>query len=619
MTWESGTGLHTVRQRADRAPVATRPTMAAAAVAAVDATASWGATPSPDGSAVAFVSDRSGAPRAWIRRDDGSDATLLPTGFDPVQRIRWSPDGAWLACQVAPEGAARTEVWIIRPDGGDLRQVAGFGDRTATFGHWSHYSGRLVVAEDGGIGLDSRAFLLDPATGHTETLRSAPLLAGLDISPGDRWVLLRRGPRSARWLEAVDTTTGVVRTIRGDADSGTTDLGYFAGPSTVLARSDVGRDLAALVAVDLETAVARPEVLVSRRDAELEDIAVSADGTTVALLWNVFGGRSDVTLFAPATGRQHALAPIPGAVLADCRLSADGTTLWCTAQDPNRPRSVWRIDTASGDARPVTYSPTHVTPDVEMKPELHSFPARDGLELSGWLYRTPGKTPAPILIYFHGGPEGQTRPHFAPLFRSLVANGISVFAPNVRGSSGFGRTYVNADNRERRHVAIEDAAAAVDHVCAIGVADPERVACMGRSYGGYLTLAALVRFADLFAAGVDVCGMVDLETFYAHTEPWIAAAAVSKYGDPATDRALLRALSPIHTIDHLRAPLLVVHGAHDTNVPVGEAEQVVAALEANRVLYDYLLFSDEGHEILGRENRRYMIDAVTDWLTTHLS
>ena len=133
---------------------------------------------------------------------------------------------------------------------------------------------------------------------------------------------------------------------------------------------------------------------------------------------------------------------------------------------------------------------------------------------------------------------------------------------------------------------------------------------MGRSYGGYLTLAALVEHPELFAAGVDVCGMADFATFYAHTEPWIAAAAVAEYGDPVRDADLLRALSPIHRIDRLTAPLLVVHGADDTNVPVEEAEQVVAALAARGVEHEYLLFEGEGHELLATPNRVAFVRAT---------
>jgi dipeptidyl aminopeptidase/acylaminoacyl peptidase len=249
---------------------------------------------------------------------------------------------------------------------------------------------------------------------------------------------------------------------------------------------------------------------------------------------------------------------------------------------------------------------------------LHRFASHDGLEISGWLFRPAGDAPHPTVLWFHGGPEAQERPGHGPLFQSLVDRGIAVFAPNVRGSSGFGRSFVNADNGPLRYAAIADVEACVKYLVSAGVADPGRVGCMGRSYGGYLTLAALTTYPDLFAVGIDVCGMSDFATFYEHTEPWIASAAVSKYGDPVTDADLLRDLSPITRIDRLTTPLMVVHGENDSNVPVIEAEQVVAALAERGVEHAYLLFPDEGHELLHRSSRAEYLRATVDWLTRHL-
>jgi dipeptidyl aminopeptidase/acylaminoacyl peptidase len=249
-------------------------------------------------------------------------------------------------------------------------------------------------------------------------------------------------------------------------------------------------------------------------------------------------------------------------------------------------------------------------------PSLATFRAHDGLELTGWLFRprTPG--PHPTLLWFHGGPEAQERPGHGPLFQSLCAHGIAVFAPNVRGSSGFGRSFVNADNGPQRYDGIADVASCVAYLREAGIAG--RVGIMGRSYGGYLTLAALVTYPDLFDVGIDVCGMSDFATFYAHTEPWIAAAAVSKYGDPVTDADLLRDLSPMTHIDRLTTPLMVVHGENDSNVPVIEAEQLVKALAARGVEHRYLLFPGEGHELLHRSSRHEYLRATVDWLVSHL-
>jgi dipeptidyl aminopeptidase/acylaminoacyl peptidase len=241
------------------------------------------------------------------------------------------------------------------------------------------------------------------------------------------------------------------------------------------------------------------------------------------------------------------------------------------------------------------------------------------LALSGWLYRPAGALGAvPTLVWLHAGPEAQERPTFKPLYQALLRYGLAVFAPNVRGSSGFGRGFVDADVRHRRFAAIDDVADVVRYLVNAGLAEPAAMGCGGGSYGGYLTVAAMVSHPELFRVGVDVCGITDFETFFAHTEPWIAASAMSRYGDPQRDAELLRALSPIHRIGQLSASLLVVHGGQDTNVPLIETEQLVAALRERGASPGYLVLPDEGHEILGTTNRAVFVREVLHWLIEHL-
>ncbi|MGA5042215.1 prolyl oligopeptidase family serine peptidase [Streptomyces capoamus] len=247
--------------------------------------------------------------------------------------------------------------------------------------------------------------------------------------------------------------------------------------------------------------------------------------------------------------------------------------------------------------------------------------ARDGLPLNGWYYRAPGRgpgEPAPCVIYLHGGPEDQERPVLNPLYHEILGRGLDVFAPDVRGSSGYGRSFVDADLGRGRFAAIEDVADCAAHAVLAGPADPARLAVMGRSYGGYLTFASLVWHPDLFRTGIAVCGMSDLATFFEGTEPWIAQSAAHKYGHPERDRELLRALSPMSRIDALRAPVLAVHGEHDTNVPPGESEQFVRAARERGVSAELLTLLDEGHEFLRADNRRLFRRAAADWLQRHL-
>ncbi|MCU1404771.1 MAG: peptidase, partial [Glaciihabitans sp.] len=223
------------------------------------------------------------------------------------------------------------------------------------------------------------------------------------------------------------------------------------------------------------------------------------------------------------------------------------------------------------------------------------------------------------MISLHGGPEAQERPTFTPQHQAMVAAGITVFAPNIRGSFGFGRAFVHADDVEGRYGAFEDVLASARHLVDIGVADPARIAVTGRSYGGYLTLASLAFSPGVFAAGVDICGMSDMTTFYNNTEPWIAAAAFSKYGHPGRDHRLLKDISPLGKADRIQAPLLVVHGELDTNVPLGEATQMVKALQRLGRPVEYLQLDGEGHEYRRATSRRALLSRMLQFLSHTLA
>ncbi|GGQ55721.1 S9 family peptidase [Couchioplanes azureus] len=558
-----------------------------------EASGSWSPALSPDGRHVAYVSDRGGSPQVWVQ-PVGSDLTfLVDTGPEPVESVHWSTGGGWLACVIAPGGAPRTEVWLVRPDGSVPHQVAGFGTDSAENVRWLPGRPLLAVTEN-----LTTALLVDAEHGTREVVAEGELISLFDVSPDRRRALLRHGPRGSRYVMVRDLEAGTEEYVTSGEQA------CFAPDGSVWARSDAGERTVLLRSRD-----GTAEILAASETAEVDTFALTPDGTKAAVLWNSGGGLSELTVLGGGPGRIE----LPGTVVSEPVWSADGGTLAFTAEGPGQPHGVWAWDGALHAVSVEEPSPGAV------HPVLRRFPSHDGLEISGWLFTPPSADgPHPVVLWLHGGPEAQERPGHGPLFQSLVARGIAVFAANVRGSSGFGRSFVNADNGPLRWAAVADVAACVAHLVDTGVADPARVGCMGRSYGGYLTLAALTAYPELFAVGVDVCGMANFATFYEHTEPWIAAAAVSKYGDPVRDAELLRDLSPITRIDRLRAPLLVVHGANDTNVPVVEAEQVVAALAAGGVEHRYLLFPDEGHELLHRSSRAEYLRATVGWLTRHL-
>ena len=207
---------------------------------------------------------------------------------------------------------------------------------------------------------------------------------------------------------------------------------------------------------------------------------------------------------------------------------------------------------------------------------------------------------------------------YSPLIQYLVGQGFSVVAPNIRGSVGYGKEYHHLDDVEKRLDSVADVACLVQHLIDTDVADPDRVAIMGASYGGYMTLASITNYPDLWAAAIDTVGMSDLETFLENTAEYRRSHRESEYGTLAHDRETLRRVSPIHKVDQIVAPLMVIHGANDPRVPVSEADQIVASLENRGVPVKYLRYEDEGHGLSKLKNKLDCYPQVVEFLKEHL-
>jgi dipeptidyl aminopeptidase/acylaminoacyl peptidase len=595
------------------------------------ATAYSSPIPSPDGDLLGWISDRDGRPQVFVAALplDGDpiiepEFPLMSADAGDVQAISWSPDGAWIACQLAPFGGERTSVRLVSPDGTEIRDIAP-GAAAITLGVWSPGGRQLgVTVFPEGAG-DGQACLIDLRDGTSTVLAAGPAARVCAVSGDGRRAVVRLGRRGARRLELVDLWTGRRTELLPGGDANVADARFAVTGRQLYVHTDAGSDRPALLAVTLcgSGSVTSVHPMAERPDDDLDLVALDPSGVRAALVWNV-AGRSEVELLDLRSGMVEPLPAVPGEVITGAAFSRDTRALLVAGEGPTVPPRLSRIPLdgvdGAGSAEPtplLAAVPAEV--DDLVSPTLHTFPAEDGLTLSGWLFRPRGALgPLPTLIWLHGGPEAQERPVFQPLFQAMVAAGVAVFAPNVRGSGGYGRTFAAADDLDRRFVAITDVRAAVDFLVTTELADPVRIGVSGRSYGGYLTLVALAWFPELFVVGVDVCGISDFDTFYARTEPWIAEAAITKYGDPAVDGALLRELSPIHQVDRITAPLLVVHGAYDTNVPLVEAEQVVAALTERGAAPGFLLFPDEGHEVHGTENRAVFVREVVRWVTAQL-
>jgi dipeptidyl aminopeptidase/acylaminoacyl peptidase len=587
--------------------------------------AAWSPSFAPGGDRLAFVSALSGVPQVWIVDAAGGYPELVTSLDDQVGSVSWSPDGEWLAFSLAPGGGMNTQVYLVRPDGTDLHRITDGGRENNWMGSWSHDSAVLTLASnrDGLGSMDAYAY--DVGAGDVSLVTKNPGIGALaEISrDGTHATLWRMESRSDDNIFLLDLASGTEHLLTPHEGPGSFAGGVFSPDGRIVYISgNADRDLAAFGRIEIaaDGTASALEYLATRDNAELSSFAVTDDGRVAALLWNV-AGLSELELLDFETERSRPGPELPAELAGGMQFSRDGQRLAMTVSGSTSPTDIWVLDVSSGAFTQVTRSPhPGVTLDRLVRPELVRFEAHDGLPLSGWLYRPPGVSgPAPYVVSFHGGPEGQSRPAFRSTFQALLASGIGVFDPNVRGSSGFGKAFVNLDNGALRYDGIRDIEACVAYLTANGIADPDRIGIMGGSYGGYMTMAGLAWYPELFAAGANLFGVVNFETFFAQTEPWMAAISTVEYGDPVNEAELLRDLSPIHRVDQVVAPTIVLHGANDTNVPVVEAEQVVESLRQRGIPVEYVLFPDEGHGFSKTENRITSTTSIVGWFDRYLN
>ncbi len=336
--------------------------------------------------------------------------------------------------------------------------------------------------------------------------------------------------------------------------------------------------------------------------------AIDWQGRHLLVAWNQ-DGISRAELRDPATLAVTATVPLPGdGVAGGYRFSKDGRELAFPYSSPLVPGDAWRYDTENGMLDRLTVSPCEVDASTFVDAEPVRFPSFDGLEVPAFVFRPTdvdaiGDDPLPVVVMIHGGPESQYRPSFSALTQYLVAHGFAVVAPNVRGSTGYGRTYQELDDVEKRLDSVADLAALHEWLGTQPDLDQDRAALYGGSYGGYMVLAGLAFQPERWAAGVDIVGMSNLVTFLENTSAWRRAFREREYGSLEHDREVLEAASPINRVEDIRAPLFIVHGANDPRVPLSEAEQIHQVLTEHGIRTELRVYHDEGHGLAKLANR----------------
>ena len=504
---------------------------------------------------------------------DTGKRKLLSDGKSRYENGMWSPGGERVAASSTERNGKDTDVVVMGLDGKRtvLTQREGSWAPVA----WSRDEKTLLVQNYKSI-TDSRLYLLDLASGEMKPVDSGP----------------------------------------GEISQGT---GVFTKAGLLVYSSDRDSEFQRLHAMDPSTG--EDLVLTPNLNWNITDLAINPVGDRIVYAANVAGLSEVYTWHAHEDAPVR--LPIPEGIAGGFHFSPDGQTVGFTLDTGNAPADVHSFSFTDGESKRWTESEVGgLNPSTFVPQKLVKFPSFDGKEISAFVTMPANtKGPVPSVILIHGGPESQYLPSFSSLVQFLAVDmGIAVIAPNVRGSDGYGKTYLTLDNGFKREDSVKDVGALLDWITTQPQLDKTGVAVYGGSYGGYMVLASLTHYSDRLRAGVDVVGISNFVSFLKNTQDYRRDLRRVEYGDERDPAMLahLEKISPLTNVDKIGVPLLVVQGKNDPRVPVTEAEQIVKAVRGQGKECWYLMAKDEGHGFKKKSNRDAYLQTLAMFLETYL-
>jgi dipeptidyl aminopeptidase/acylaminoacyl peptidase len=575
----------------------------------------------PGGKRLFFTWRVTGTSQVW--RLDGPQRfpVQLTGGQDTTFLAGITPDGAWLVVGRDRDGEENPGLYLQRPAGGPLVLVQHLPGVRTTLQFISDDS-RFLYYRANDRRPDSYAlYRYEIATGTREPIFTRPgLWRVADHRPDGRLLLARATGALTSEYHELDPRTGRLTPLLGVGEREEYDAVYGAAPGELLVLTNKLGEFRRLY----RFADGRLVPVTPALSMDVERFSVDRPKRHLLVTLND-GGYSRLTAYDARTFKPLKLPAFKNAdhVYAGAT-TRDGRYTSLGVETSKAPRQSYVYDWRT---RRLTQWVIAATPEVDtsafVAATIESYPARDGTSIP-MLVRRPTHcvaTPCPVVVHFHGGPEGQSRPGFSPGDQLFVEAGFMLVEPNVRGSDGYGKTWLHADDgpkREQVITDIEDCARYIKKAWAVGGRAP-KLAVYGGSYGGYSALMAMTRFAGAYDVGVSIVGISDLVTFLENTAPYRRILRMSEYGDPRKDRAALVRLSPVTYLDRVKGPLLLIQGANDPRVPVGEAVQIQRALEAKKVPSTLMILPDEGHGAAKRQNVVLMFGHALAFLKRHLA
>ena len=510
---------------------------------------------------------------------------------------------------------------------GALSMLSPGGRSQNGLGPWSHQGDRMAFGSTRRNGSDRDIYVMDPKDAASARMVLEVKGGGwgpADWSPDDsRLAVFEYLSVSESYIWLVDVATGAktLATPKGAEPVAYGGARFTADGKGLYVTTDRESEFQRLAHLDLATG--KHSYLTSHISWDVDSFALSPDGKTIAFVTNE-DGLGVLHLLDTATGREKPAPKLPVGLVSGLEWHENGRDLGLNLSSARAPADVYSIDVATGKLERWTESETAgLNAAAFSEPELVRWKSFDGRTISGFLYKpNPRFTgPRPVIVNIHGGPEGQSRPGFQGRTNFLLEElGVAVLYPNVRGSTGFGKSFVKLDNGVLREDSVKDIGALLDWIPGRKDLDASRVMVTGGSYGGYMTLAVATHYDAKIRCALDVVGISNFVTFLQNTESYRRDLRRVEYGDerePAMKQHLL-AISPANNAHKITKPLFVVQGRNDPRVPYTESEQMVATIKKNGGPVWYLLANDEGHGFAKKKNQDFQFYATVAFIREHL-
>jgi dipeptidyl aminopeptidase/acylaminoacyl peptidase len=580
---------------------------------------------SPDGRSLLMSSDATGVFNAYALPVDGSAAVQMTDSDDnAVFAVSWFPGDERILYTYDGGGNELNHV-IVREVDGSNRDLTPGDELKAAFLKWSE-DGKyfyLVTTERNQTSFDIYRYSVDDYS--RELIYENPGFQISDISADGRWVALDKPRTSADSdifvvdLQNTDGEPLLITEHSGNIEFATHEIA--PDNKTLIYSTNEHGEFAQAWMYDLENGT-RAEMVKS--DWDVSYVTYSHSGQ-----YQVFGINADartvVNVRDLETGNDLILPELPAGDLRNVRFSADDSHIALIVNADDSPSNIHIIDLQDGNTRQLTRA---LNPEIEqshlVQSEVVRYKSFDGLEIPSILYKPHGasaENPVPAMVLVHGGPGGQTRTGYRAMVQHLVNHGYAILGANNRGSSGYGKTFFHLDDRHHGEDDLQDIVYGRKYLESLDWVDGSKVGVIGGSYGGYMVAAALTFEPEAFEVGIDIFGVTNWVRTLESIPPWWESFKESLYdemGDPATDAERHRRISPLFHAENIVKPTLVVQGANDPRVLQVESDELVAAIQANEVPVEYLVFPDEGHGFRKKQNRIAASDAYVRFLDTYL-